>query len=267
MDELVERWIAGDEGAAQEIYQRYLHRVRQFVLTLGAKACDADDLSQEALIAGLEGLRDGKRPERLTHWLLGISRNLTFRRSRRDAEHLTDAIDPAMRGARTLAVRREMRALLDRTVEDLPRKDRKILELLHEKGCSRKQVAQRLKMTTDAVHARCERIHDRLREELSRHLTTAALQRVGRPPVSLADIRRLRPAFRAVLTARHLDGLTDVQASARLSIPEATLRARLRSAYDLLGREESDDFSLARKEYDAECKENGDRGDKEERRG
>jgi RNA polymerase sigma-70 factor (ECF subfamily) len=264
MDDLIERWIAGDAEAAAELYERYRFRVREFVITLGAKLFDADDLSQEAMVAGLEGLKDGKRPERLTHWLLGISRNLYFKKSRRGLAHLTDAVDPSMRGARTLAVRREMKGLLDRTLEDLPRKDRKILELLHRKGCSRKEVAAKLGVSQDAIHARCERLHDRLREELSRHLTTAALAQVERPPVSLADINALRPAFRAVLTARHLEGLTDVQASAKLAIPEATLRARLRSAYEMLKRDADDDFSLARREYE----EGGKKGEvKREERG
>ena len=254
MDDLIERWISGDNDAAGELYERYRFRVREFVLTLGAKLFDADDVSQEAMLAGLEGLKRGKRPERLTHWLLGISRNLYFKKLGRGLEHLTDVADPQMRGARTQAVRREMQDLLDRTLEDLPPKDRKMLDLLHRKGCSRKEVASKLGMTLDAIHARCERVHDRLREELSRHVTTAALVRIERPPVSLADIRALRPAFRAVVTARHLDGLTDAQASAKLAVPEATLRARLRSAYDMLRRDEEADFSLARREYEEERK-------------
>ena len=270
MEELIERWIAGDGQAAGELYERYRFRVREFVAALGAKQCDAEEIAQEAMIAGLEGLKEGKKPDRFTHWLLGISRHMYFRKVRRNLDHITDAIDPDARGARTLAVRREMKDLLDRTVEELPKQDQKILDLLHRKGFSRREVAEKLGMTMEAVHARCERVHERLRRELSRHVTTVALQGARRPPVLLSDIRRLRPLFRAVLTARHLEGLADADAAAKLSIPVATLRARLRSAYDMLRCDEEADFSAAREEYEDEREENSEeerrKGDEEGKR-
>lgn len=253
MDDLLERWISGDKKAAEELYERYHFRVKEFVLALGSKLVDADDLSQEALVAGLEGIKAGRRPDRFTHWLLGIARHLHSKGRRRGLDSVTDVVDPDARGGRTLAVRREMNALLERTLADLSSQDREILELLHRKGLSRKAAADELGMTHDAMHARCERIHSRLRGELSRHMTTIALRAEGRPPVTLEAIRALRPAFRAVLTARHLEGLTDVQASARLAIPESTLRARLKSAYEMLRCDEEADFSAAREEYRREA--------------
>jgi RNA polymerase sigma factor (sigma-70 family) len=263
-DDLIDRWISGDTKAAEELYARYHFRVKEFVVTLGAKVVDADDLTQAAMLAGLEGLKSGRRPDRFTHWLLGIARHLHSRTKRRPIDPLTDAVDPDARGARTLAVRREMNELLDRTLQDLPEQDQEILELLHRKGFTRKRIGEELGLSHEAVHARCERIHERLRAELSRHLTTIALSASGRPPLTLESIRRLRPAFRAALTARHLDGLTDVQASAKLAVPEATLRARLRSAYDMLRCDEEADFSRARAEYKRECKERG-KGDPKEK--
>ena len=266
MDDLVDRWISGDTKAAEELYERYQFRVKEFVLAIGARVVDADDLTQEAMVAGLEGLKGGRRPDRLTYWLLGIARHLHSRRKRKQLDFITDAVDPDAHGARTLAIRQEMQDLLDRTLQDLPGRDQEILELLHRKGLSRKRIGEELGMSHEAVHARCERIHERLRAELSRHLTTVALSSSGRPPITLESIRALRPAFRAALTARHLDGLTDPQAAAKLALPEATLRARLRSAYEMLRCDEEADFSRAKAEYQRECKERG-KGDKEGKRG
>jgi len=253
MDPLIERWIAGDDEAAESLYERYLYRIKEFVFTLGGRGGEAEEIAHEAMVAGLASVREGKRPDRFTHWVLGISRNMYFRSLRKELAHITDAVDPAARGARTLAVRREMQDLLDRILEDLPRRDRQILELLHRKDYTRREVAEKLGMTVEAVHARCERVHERMRGELSRHVTTVALQGGVRPPVSLEEIRRLRPAFRAVLTARHLEGLSENEASAKLALPAATLRARLRSAYEMLKCDEDADFSAAREEYRSEC--------------
>ena len=155
MELLIDRWIAGDAKAGEELYGKYLLRVREFARTLGAGLRDAEELAHEALVAGLEGVKGGKKPDRFTHWLLGISRNMHFRKVRRDVGHITDAVDPAARGGRTLAVRREMKDLLDGLMEALPAKDRKILDLLHRKGYTRREVAEQLGMTMEAVHARC----------------------------------------------------------------------------------------------------------------
>lgn len=52
--------------------------------------------------------------------------------------------------------------------------------------------------------------------------------------ITLEDVQALRPALRQVIVARHLRGLKDREASQELQLPEATLRARLASAYEML---------------------------------
>ena len=59
MNELIERWTAGDEKAAEEIYQAYSRRVKGFVVRLGENIIDAEGIVQEALAAGLEGIQTG----------------------------------------------------------------------------------------------------------------------------------------------------------------------------------------------------------------
>jgi RNA polymerase sigma-70 factor (ECF subfamily) len=248
-NDLIDRWVAGDPGAAEEIYRVYYRRAREFARTLGARLNDAEDIAQEALIAGLEGLKGGKRPDRFTHWLLGIARHVTARKFQPKAGPVPDVVDPRGRGGRTLAVRREMNGLLDETLGRLPEAQREVLDLIHRGGLSRKEAADRLDLPLEAVHARCERAYARLREALSRHFTTIAVQSMEPGAVRLEDIRALRPAFRDAIVARHLEGLDEDAAAARLGIPAATLRARLRSAYEILKTDESGDFSKAREEH------------------
>ena len=103
----------------------------------------------------------------------------------------------------------------------------------------------------EAIHARCDRAHSRLRAALSRHFTTVTLSDLD-SGISFRDIRDLRPAFRQVITAKHLQGLSDGEASLRLQLPQATFRARLQSAYEILKCDPQADFSKAREEYLAE---------------
>ena len=74
MDEIIGRWAAGNSLAAEELYRAYYGRVKEFIIKRGAHIVDAEDIAQEALIAGLEGLKAGSKPDRLTHWLLEIGR-------------------------------------------------------------------------------------------------------------------------------------------------------------------------------------------------
>ena len=253
MDEIIARWVAGDSGAAEQLYRHYFHRVREFVVKRGVNVVDAEDVAQEALIAGLEGLKAGRKPERLTLWLLGIARHLSFDRPRTPSDHrLDEIVDPIRRSAKSMAIRREMDGLLARALEEMSPNDRQIVDLRYRVGLSRKEIADRLNLQMDAVHTRCERAHARLRAALSRHFTTVVLDKLEFREVRLEDIQALRPAFRQVIVARHLKGLSDREAALFLQLPEATYRARLGSAYEILRCDPKADFSKAREEYGLE---------------
>ncbi len=249
MEDPIGRWVAGDPRAADELYSLYYARVREFALRLGTNLNEADEIAHEALAAGLEGLREGKHPDRFTFWLLGIARHLRCRKRRPDAEELGDVVEPSRRGARTQVVLREMNVLLERSLEDLAREDREVLELLHRSGLPRKEIAERLGVSLETLHARCERLYARLRGSLSRHFTTLALAGIASPPVTLERVMGLRPSFRAVVIARHLEGLSDAAGAAKLAVPEATYRARLQSAYEMLKGDSDSDFTPAREEW------------------
>jgi len=250
MDEIIERWVAGDASAGEELYRRYYDRVREFIVKRGASLVDAEDIAQEALIAGLEGLKAGRKPDRLTFWLLGIARHLSYHRPRAASERdLEQVVDPKRRSAKSVAIRREMDALLQRALERMTPNDRQIVDLHYRAGLTRKEIAEKLDLPIQAIHARCDRTRSRLREALSRHFTTVALRKPEPEGVALEDIRALRPAFRQVVVARHLHNLGEREAALELQLPEATFRARLRSAYEILKCEPTADFSKAREEY------------------
>ncbi len=258
MDDIVARWAAGDAAAAETLYREYFGRVKEFIVKRGIHFVDAEDIAQEALIAGLDGLKAGRRPDRLTHWLLGIARHLSFGRRRPGSDpDLEEVPDPKRRSAGTMAVRREMDGLLARTLERMSPNDRQIVDLLYRAGLSRKEISEKLDLPIEAVHSRCDRAHARLREALSRHFTTIALSRLEPAAITLEAIRALRPAFRQAITARHLQGLTDRDAAQTLQIPESTLRARLTSAYEMLRCDARADFSKAKSEYQSEKEERG----------
>jgi DNA-directed RNA polymerase specialized sigma24 family protein len=150
-----------------------------------------------------------------------------------------------------MAIRREMDRLLAKTLERMTPNDRQIVDLLYRAGLSRKEISDKLDLPIEAVHARADRAHSRLREALSRHFTTVTLSKLESRSITLEDVQALRPAFRQVIVARHLRGLKDREASQELQLPVATLRARLASAYEMLRCDAMADFSKAKEQYRA----------------
>ena len=244
MTDLVHRWVAGDPDAGEALYLGYFHRVRAFIASRGAKDADAEELAQAALVAGLEGLRGGARPGELTGWIMGIAKHLQAKRTRLQLRDL-EAVDPRQGSAPSRVIRREMDDVLAATLQSLPEVDRQALELAHRGGLSRKEIAERLDVDLRALHSRMQRAEDKLRDALSRHFTTLALRAIERPEVSLEHVDGLRPIFREPVLLRHFEGLPEEAAARRLGVPVATLRARLRSAYELLGDDDAPDFSKA----------------------
>lgn len=245
MADLIERWAAGDATAGEELYRGYFARVRDYLAAHGSDAADADDIAQDALLEGLKELRGGVRPRALTGWMIGIAKHVRAHRTRLTLRSV-DRPDPAQRGGGSAVVRREMGELLRSTLGGLSETDRRVLDLAHRDGLSRKEIAEALGVEVAAVHSRFDRVHERLREALGRHFTTLVTRRAEGP--SLARIQALRPLFREALTLRHLDGLGEAETARRLGISAATLRARLRSAYELLGAGDAPDFSRALRE-------------------
>lgn len=243
--DLIERWAAGDEEAAETLYRACFAKVCRSVELMGYSAADAEDVAQDSLLVGLRELRAGKRPDHLTKWFKGIARHVAARKTRvAGAER--DPEDPSAPSAQSVVVRREMRELLGRALEGLPEADRELLDLQHRKGLSRKEIAERLDVPVSNVQARIGRAMDRVRGALAEHFTTVARRR--RPPVALSEIRGLRPIFRDAVEAVHLEGRSEAESARRLGVSEAVLRARLESAYEMLGRGPRPDFALARRE-------------------
>ena len=68
--------------------------------------------------------------------------------------------------------------------------------------------------------------------------------------LSYEVLSRVPPRILAVvMVLQRLEGLSDREASFQLQLPEATFRARLQSAYEILRCDAKTDFSKAREQY------------------
>ena len=161
--ELVQRIRAGDPGAEEELVKNYR---RGLVIIATVRTRDreaAQDLAQEILIAVLKALRDGqlREAQKLGAFIQGTARNvinnylrLRSRRPESDLESIEEpSIDPVEEfesADRQRRIRREL--------ENFSPVDQQILLLSLVDGHSLVEVAERCKMSHEAVRARRSRM-------------------------------------------------------------------------------------------------------------
>ena len=239
---LLERWIRGDREAAAEIYRRYYKKAWRFGLALTKREVEAEELAQEAIAAGLEVLRDGKRPDRFTGWLLGIVKHLAWRENGRAEPLPADAIvgDPDGPAPAGGLIQEEMNAVLQGALQDLPEEDRSLVLRRVLERTPREDLARELNCSSDTIDRRVNRCLALLRDRLSGHFTTLV---VRFPAPSLAQVNGLRPAFRQAFVMRHLEDLPVEEIAARLAVPVGTVEERLAYAYQVLRCTAGTDFS------------------------
>lgn len=173
--ELVRQARAGDRTALATLVHRHVGRVRATVLALLGRHPEADDIVQETLLRGIQGLATLEDPNRVGAWLRGISRNLcrdTLRRRNRDMpQPLAAELEPGAAPESTVGPAEDL-ADLSNAVANLPEKLREAVLLFHMEGMSYEAIAEQLEITTAAVNQRLTRarqcLRDRLRKEADR---------------------------------------------------------------------------------------------------
>jgi RNA polymerase sigma-70 factor (ECF subfamily) len=251
LNPLIERWIQGDQAAAAEIFNRYYARVYDFSEKIYGRAVDAEDLAQQAMLSGLEGIRAGQKPDKMTQWLLGIARNQARRRILMQGKRRTarlgriEQADKSRRSEATEVSRSESRKLLKELLENLPALDRKMLELRYVDEQARRDIADRFGISTETLDKRIARIFGELRERLTRHFTTLVFGDGGasKGPLVRGAVEKLRPSFREVIELRHRDRLSIEEIARELDVPEQTVTARLKYACEQLGCGVDEDLS------------------------
>ena len=146
-------------------------------LPLARQVCGdttARDALQDSWVAVLRGIDRYKGRSPACSWVRTIVRRTAmrtvrqFRRATGDGQPAS-LIAPAGATPETIALRRQLRRVLQDAIACLPREDRRIIRLRDIDGLPPTQVAARLHLSRTAVSSRLHRAHSRLRRRL-RHL-------------------------------------------------------------------------------------------------
>ncbi|MCB9558595.1 MAG: RNA polymerase sigma factor [Deltaproteobacteria bacterium] len=172
--QLLTRAKAGDRDALEALLSAHQARIYRFGLQLCRRPEDAEDVTQETLLALARSIRDFREESSLSTWLYSVARRSCRKRQQKSAraEEQTDpaeldVADETQRSPESdIELKRKGREI-DRVLSALPSSSREILLLRDVEGLTTSEVAQVVGISEAAVKSRLHRARSRLRNELS----------------------------------------------------------------------------------------------------
>jgi len=152
---------------------------RQLVRVCGNQE-DAEDVLIEALLKAYRNLDSLRESSAFRAWLAQIGRRVCWQLKQREAllpiiqlsaiENGGEALVANAPSAETQAARQEMKQMIQRAIESLPLRERKVYQLREVEELPGEQVARRLGISVAAMKSRLHRARANLRQYLDRAL-------------------------------------------------------------------------------------------------
>ncbi len=187
-DELVQRARVRDEAAIRSITQRYNRRLFRVARSILRDDAEAEDVVQETYVSAFTGLEHFRGDASFGTWITRIAMNEALGRLRRrrptvawesyvDNRTQAEIIDFPVSAAssdpeRTMA-QSEIRAVLERAIDDLPDAFRAVFVARIVEGMSVEETADLFGLQAETVKTRLYRARNLLREALDKQLGPA----------------------------------------------------------------------------------------------
>jgi RNA polymerase sigma factor (sigma-70 family) len=163
--ELAALAAAGDRTAYGELVRRHSASVRGLLRRMGAEPSLADDVAQDAFLAGFEQVAAFRGSGTFRAWIGQIAARQFVRRRRRDGRltALADVEDTGGAGESGAAQRID----LDEALKTLSEPERLCVSMCYGAGLSHQEVAELLNTPLGTVKSHVKRGLDKLRSRLS----------------------------------------------------------------------------------------------------
>ncbi|HWU79476.1 MAG TPA: RNA polymerase sigma factor [Caulobacter sp.] len=168
--ELAALAAAGDRQAYGELVRRHGSAVRGLLRRLGADSASADDLAQDAFMAGFEQVADYRGEGTFGAWIKKIAARLYLKKVRRDARLIfSDNAEPVEEVmVRDASGDAASRIDLDEALKALSRGERLCVSLCYGADWSHAEAAGALNIPIGTVKSHVKRGLDKLRAKLAR---------------------------------------------------------------------------------------------------
>lgn len=168
--ELAALAAAGDRLAYGELVRRHGSAVRGLLRRLGAESATADDLAQDAFMAGFEQVAEYRGEGTFGSWIKKIAARLYLKRVKRDARLIfSDTVESAEEViVRDASGDAASRIDLDEALKTLSRGERLCVSLCFGADWSHAEAAEALNIPIGTVKSHVKRGLDKLRAKLAR---------------------------------------------------------------------------------------------------
>ncbi|HVA64963.1 MAG TPA: sigma-70 family RNA polymerase sigma factor [Terriglobales bacterium] len=178
--ELIEALRRGAAGAEERFLKAYYQRIFSFGMMVCGHREDAEDITQESLVAALKSVKDLRSPGAFHVWLFRIVRNACYRqRSLRHGEQQepvsmedlpeADANAGGVAWPDQMLLQEETRRMVQAAIATLPAQDRLVVLLRDFEELSTAEVAKIMELNAAAVKMRLHRARRKLRAALIGH--------------------------------------------------------------------------------------------------
>jgi RNA polymerase sigma-70 factor (ECF subfamily) len=190
-DVLVRRVQAGNTEAFEELVRRYERKVYNITYRLMGNEQDASEALQDAFMRAFRFIGKFQFKSSFFTWLYRIATNVSLSKLRKREKIDTVSIDQPVNeagdlpfeipdlkyGPEKLMKQRELRAAIQKAVEELPEDYRSVVVLRDLEGLSNEEVSKILKLSVAAVKSRLHRGRLVLRERLVSYVEVAPSRR------------------------------------------------------------------------------------------
>jgi len=173
--ELVARAHGGDRDAFAVLVDRYQRAVVGVAFSIVRDRARAEDLAQEAFLAGWRSLAKLEDPARVGPWFAGIARNLANSEVRKQARRKLPEVAGEISSSTPFddLAAGQLRELLRVTLDELPAAQREALVLYYFEDRSLDHVAAGLGVSKDVIKQRLHRARQATRLALGERLESA----------------------------------------------------------------------------------------------
>jgi len=167
---LADRVRAGEQGAEEELVQRFYRKVLVMAVVRVGDRQAALDIAQETMIGVLEALRQGRvnDHQHIAGYVHGTARNLINNHFRVRARTKTEGVvldgEVAQGDPEQLAAERERMEMVERALAELKPDDRDILRMTLVDGLKPGEIAARTGLPSEVIRKRKSRACKRLQQ-------------------------------------------------------------------------------------------------------
>lgn len=178
MDVLIERCLAGDQVAWEQIVRQHWRKVFNLAYKFVGRHDEAEDLTQDIFLKIFKALHTFDRRANFQTWLISISRNLCidhYRSVRKERETMAREVDASdlmpvskERSPHGHVEQRDLRQLIRQALAELPVTLREAVVLRDLKEFSYQEIADKLDLPEGTVKSRINRGRLELARQLRR---------------------------------------------------------------------------------------------------